>query len=104
MTKKCYWGCIGVLWKRPLPVWEIMPNNTEPETEPLPPLVVHEIEEHKCYRFRAYEHVHDYIKVMEQSRVYNSPTDGRHTIWKAHRPLNPGAADSMSFETADFNG
>ena len=26
MDKKCYWGSIGVLWKRPLPVEQILPN------------------------------------------------------------------------------
>jgi len=50
------------------------------------------------------EHVHDFIKVMARGEVYSSPTDGRHTIWKAHRPLNPDVVDGMSFETADFNG
>ena len=28
MDKRCYWGSIGVLWKRPLPVEQILPNNT----------------------------------------------------------------------------
>ena len=29
MEKKCYWGSIGVLWKRPLPVEQILPGITE---------------------------------------------------------------------------
>ena len=28
MEKKCFWGSIGVLWKRPLPVNQILPNTT----------------------------------------------------------------------------
>lgn len=39
--KRCYWGLVGVLWKRPLPLWEIKPNNTPPaeptETTPVAP-------------------------------------------------------------------
>jgi hypothetical protein len=30
MDKRCFWGSIGVLWKRPLPVDQILPNNTIP--------------------------------------------------------------------------
>lgn len=26
MDKKCYWGCIGVLWKNPLAVEQILPE------------------------------------------------------------------------------
>ena len=28
MEKRCFWGSIGVLWKRPLPVNQILPGNT----------------------------------------------------------------------------
>ena len=28
MEKKCFWGSIGIIWKRPLPVDQILPNNT----------------------------------------------------------------------------
>ena len=28
MDKRCFWGSIGVLWKRPLPVEQILPNAT----------------------------------------------------------------------------
>ncbi len=28
MEKKCFWGSIGVLWKRPLPINQILPSNT----------------------------------------------------------------------------
>lgn len=50
--KRCYWGLVGVLWKRPLPIWEIRgesepvanvtaPPVTEPEpTGPPPPIEV----------------------------------------------------------------
>ena len=44
MDKKCYWGSIGVLWKRPLPVEQILPNATliseapEPKPKPHPPI------------------------------------------------------------------
>ena len=31
MDKRCFWGSIGVLWKRPLPVEQILPNATNPE-------------------------------------------------------------------------
>ena len=31
MDKKCYWGSIGVLWKRPLPVDQILPNIQQPK-------------------------------------------------------------------------
>ena len=44
MDKRCFWGAIGVLWKRPLPVLQILPNatiltnNTKPEPpKPEPP-------------------------------------------------------------------
>lgn len=52
MDKQCFWGSIGVLWKRPLPVDQILPNATltykpekeeeeeeeeEPEKPPTPP-------------------------------------------------------------------
>lgn len=30
--RKCYWGCIGVLWKRPLPVSQILPNGVNSGT------------------------------------------------------------------------
>merc|ERR1719387_633902 len=30
MDKACFWGSIGVLWKRPLPVEQILPNITIP--------------------------------------------------------------------------
>ena len=30
MDKRCFWGSIGVLWKRPLPVEQILPNATIP--------------------------------------------------------------------------
>ena len=30
MDKRCFWGSIGVLWKRPLPVEQILPNATMP--------------------------------------------------------------------------
>jgi len=26
MDRRCFWGSIGVLWKRPLPVEQIIPN------------------------------------------------------------------------------
>lgn len=32
MDKKCFWGAIGVLWKRPLAVDQILPNATNPIT------------------------------------------------------------------------
>lgn len=32
MDKKCFWGAIGVLWKRPLPVDQILPNITSTVT------------------------------------------------------------------------
>ena len=28
MDKRCFWGSIGILWKRPLPVEQILPNTT----------------------------------------------------------------------------
>lgn len=28
MDKRCFWGSIGVLWKRPLPVEQILPKPT----------------------------------------------------------------------------
>ena len=28
MNKRCFWGSIGLLWKRPLPVEQILPNIT----------------------------------------------------------------------------
>lgn len=35
MDKKCYWGSIGVLWKRPLAVEQILPErNLKPYREP----------------------------------------------------------------------
>ena len=37
MDKKCFWGSIGVLWKRPLPVEQILPNNTKVEPVPAKP-------------------------------------------------------------------
>ena len=39
MDKRCFWGSIGVLWKRPLPVNQILPNTTIPTnvTPPTPP-------------------------------------------------------------------
>ena len=40
MDKRCFWGAIGVLWKRPLPVLQILPNSTiqnEPPKEPEKP-------------------------------------------------------------------
>ena len=30
MDRRCFWGAIGVLWKRPLPVEQILPNTTTP--------------------------------------------------------------------------
>ena len=38
MDKRCFWGSIGVLWKRPLPVEQILPNNTIPEPTPVNPV------------------------------------------------------------------
>lgn len=42
MDRKCYWGSIGVLWKRPLPVEQILPTNTVklPKNEEEKPPVV----------------------------------------------------------------
>ena len=37
MDRRCFWGSIGVLWKRPLPVEQILPNITL-TTEEHPPL------------------------------------------------------------------
>lgn len=44
MDRKCYWGCIGVLWKRPLPVEKVLPHNgggsggnNKPKPKPKPP-------------------------------------------------------------------
>ena len=42
MDKRCFWGAIGVLWKRPLPVQQILPNTTlttevKPEVKPVEP-------------------------------------------------------------------
>ena len=41
MDKRCFWGSIGVLWKRPLPVEQILPNATilvkKPVAPPTPP-------------------------------------------------------------------
>ena len=38
MDKRCFWGAIGILWKRPLPVDQILPNTTVPNVEgPNPP-------------------------------------------------------------------
>ena len=34
MDKRCFWGSIGVLWKRPLPVEQILPNATIPSNSP----------------------------------------------------------------------
>ena len=42
MDKRCFWGSIGVLWKRPLPVDQILPNITV-KAAPVP--VVNEGEE-----------------------------------------------------------
>ena len=44
MDKRCFWGSIGVLWKRPLPVEQILPNATltvtpEPKPEPEPAVI-----------------------------------------------------------------
>ena len=40
MDKRCFWGSIGVLWKRPLPVEQILPNATITVAPPTPPPVV----------------------------------------------------------------
>lgn len=37
--KRCYWGLVGVLWKRPLPIWEITGNHTPPVVNETPPPV-----------------------------------------------------------------
>lgn len=37
MDKRCFWGAIGVLWKRPLPVHQIMPNTTDQVVVPVGP-------------------------------------------------------------------
>ena len=40
MDKRCYWGAIGVLWKRPLPVEQILPEqviSTTKKTVKVPP-------------------------------------------------------------------
>ena len=39
MDRRCFWGSIGLLWKRPLPVEQILPNitNTVNAHPPLPP-------------------------------------------------------------------
>ena len=39
MDKRCFWGNIGVLWKRPLPVEQILPNATlsDDTVTPVPP-------------------------------------------------------------------
>ena len=38
MDRRCFWGSIGLLWKRPLPVEQILPNITEPvEVKVKPP-------------------------------------------------------------------
>ena len=37
MDRQCFWGSIGVLWKRPLPVEQILPNTTMIVTPPKPP-------------------------------------------------------------------
>ena len=42
MEKKCFWGSIGVLWKRPLPVEQILPNTTIEVNPPQGPSVVKE--------------------------------------------------------------
>ena len=32
--KSCYWGLIGVQWVKPLPVWQVKPDNgTKPHNE-----------------------------------------------------------------------
>jgi len=36
MDKRCFWGSIGVLWKRPLPVEQILPNATITSVAPVP--------------------------------------------------------------------
>lgn len=40
IDRKCFWGSIGVIWKRPLPVEQILPNATQtiqpPKPEPKP--------------------------------------------------------------------
>ena len=43
MDKRCFWGSIGVLWKRPLPVEQILPNATltqSPTPTPTPTLTL----------------------------------------------------------------
>ena len=44
MDKRCFWGSIGVLWKRPLPVEQILPNATltTTPTAPAGPVLVKE--------------------------------------------------------------
>jgi len=39
MDRRCFWGSIGILWKRPLPVEQILPNITvqvQPAPAPAP--------------------------------------------------------------------
>jgi hypothetical protein len=36
MDRRCFWGSIGVLWKRPLPVEQILPNVTALVEPPKP--------------------------------------------------------------------
>ena len=36
MDRRCFWGSIGVLWKRPLPVEQILPNVTALVEPPTP--------------------------------------------------------------------
>lgn len=48
MDRRCFWGAIGVLWKRPLPVDQILPNITSivepPKPEPKLPYDIFEIQ------------------------------------------------------------
>lgn len=37
--KECYWGLIGVLWVKPLPIFQILPTPKEEPVNPIP--VVH---------------------------------------------------------------
>lgn len=121
VDKRCYWGCIGVLWKRPLPLWEILPNETQPVVAPVappaqpnetrsappaeePPFEYEGLVENRCYRLKAYEHEADYLKVMNGNEVYSSPTEGSQTIFRVVKPLMEGGENTISLETWELNG
>jgi len=87
MEKKCFWGSIGVLWKRPLPVEQILPNSTlitvppkKPEPKPEKPKPKPEPEPYVQPPPRP-------PKIPETDRKTNE-RPGKNTIRSVKRPGN----------------